>query len=132
MMIWNTAVRANDRFSEKIFDLLKEESRNADRVKSSQHAACVVYKKQILSVGWNRKKSHPMMSRFSYKEHQIYLHAEVDALIRAINQYGNEILKESDLYVLRTTKAGNVADSKPCSGCTDVINAFGIKNVYWS
>ena len=132
-MIWNTTVRANDRFSERIFDLLVQESRNADRVKSSFHAACVVNKKQILSIGLNRRKSHPLMSRFgSYRPNQIFLHAEVDAIVRTVNQYGNEILKESDIYVLRTTKAGNVAESRPCDGCMEVINAFGIKNIYWS
>lgn len=129
--IWNTSHQPN-RISESIFNVLIKESRKADRVKSSYHAAAIVHKGRILAIGLNRKKTHPLMARYNERPGQVFLHAEVDAIVRTINRYGDEILKESSLYVLRTTKGGVVAGSKPCSGCQSHIEHFGIPEVFWS
>lgn len=73
-----------------------------------------------------------MMARYQPNDKRIYLHAEMDAIIRTINNHGVEILKECDLHVIRLTKGNKLGMSKPCPGCQEAIKAFGIKNVYWS
>ena len=120
------------KLSDYVFNVLKDESRNADRVKSSYHAAAIVYKKRILSIGLNRRKTHPLMTKYNSRSGQIFLHSEVDAIIKTINLYGQDILKECSLYVLRTTKSGKIGYSKPCSSCQQHIDFYGIKKVFWS
>lgn len=129
-IVW--ATQSHDRIGDRVYDVLVRESRRADVVKSSYHAAAIVYRNQILSVGLNRRKTHPVMAKYQKNEKRIFLHAEVDALIRFVNRYGMELLPDCSLYVLRTTKTGRVADSKPCSGCMSMIQAFRVGNVYWT
>ena len=116
----------------KYFDLLHDVADAATLVRHSRHAACVVHKDRILSVGTAKYKSHPIMQRYQTVPEQIYLHAEVDAILRAANRFGTEILKDSSLHVLRLTKGGSVSLSKPCAVCERVINAFEVPHVHWS
>lgn len=115
----------------KIFNLLKEEALKSDFIKH-RHAACLIYKGKIISIGINRRKSHPLQKKFQTRPSRIYLHAEIDAIIKAINKHGTSILKDCELNVLRLTKAGKVGNSKPCLGCTKAIKAFGITKVNWT
>lgn len=121
-----------DRIGDRVYNFLKEKSRHADLVKSSYHASAIVYRNQILAYGLNRKKSHPVMVKYQRNEKKIYLHAEVDAITRFINRYGVNLLPECSLYVLRTTKSGIVASSKPCEGCMRMIEALNVGNIYWT
>ena len=114
----------------RIFSSLKEVAAPIIGVRRSKHSAAVVYKGKIVSVGFNQLKTHPMMEKFNRNEKAIYLHAEIDAIIRAINLFGPDFLSKCDLYVLRLTREGTVANSKPCSGCQKAIDAFGFRKVY--
>lgn len=115
------------------FDLLKDVAEDATLVRHSRHAACVVHKDRVLSVGTAKYKSHPIMQRYQTDTpERIYLHAEVDAIIRAANRYGTDVFRDSSLFVLRLTKGGSVSLSKPCDVCAKIISAFEIKNVHWS
>ena len=131
-MLWNTKKTFQSNAGDRIFEILIDQTEHSDIVKSSKHAAAIVHKNRILSLGNNRRKTHPMMAKFQKRADRIFLHAEVDAVIKTISRYGNEILADCDLYVLRVTKTGKVAGSKPCAGCQRMISAFDIKNVYWS
>lgn len=99
-------------------------------------AAGIVHKKRLISIGINSKKTHPLMGEPSYHEEQLYLHAEVDSILRAIRYFGgHEKLKECDLYVVRVKTMDNrfvEALAKPCCGCQDLINRMEIRNVYWT
>lgn len=121
-----------DRIGDRVYSVLVRESRKADVVKSSYHAAAIVYRNQILSIGVNKRKTHPAMARYQENVNRIYLHAEVDALIKFMNRYSVDLLPDCSLYVLRTTKSGRVADSKPCSGCMRMIDALQVGNTYWT
>lgn len=122
----------SSKIGDKVYDLLKVKSRSADVVKSSYHAAAVVYRNQILTVGISRRKTHPIMAKYQSNEKKVYLHAEVDALVRFINIYGVDLLSDCSLYVLRTTKSGRVAESKPCNGCMNMIQALNVGEVFWT
>jgi len=98
----------------------------------SKHAAALYYGRRLLSTGVNRYKTHPMMLAYSKHPDCVNLHAEIDCLVRAINRYGTEILKESILYVARTCQDGTAASSKPCEGCERAIRAFGIKTTHYT
>lgn len=117
---------------ERLDTILIEASAKSDLVRSSRHACAILYKGQILAVGNNKRKSHPMMLKFNKESPKIFLHAEVDAIIKILNHHGIEILKDCTLYVIRTTKNGKLASSEPCEICKGIIRSFKIPQVFWS
>jgi hypothetical protein len=60
------------------------------------------------------------------------MHAEISAYLK-IKHYKN-VAKKLDLFVIRITKGGNLAESRPCFHCMDVLSKskLNIKNVYYS
>ena len=127
MNYFNTTVK-----DDSIFDKLFDTAITVTDCAAHRHAAAIVYRKQILSIGKNQLKTHPMMLRYQTDETKIYLHAEIDAIIKTINMYGTDILKRCDIYVMRLTGGGNVGMSKPCRGCQKAIDAFKIRGVFWT
>lgn len=115
---------------EKILSLLKREAEFAFMVQTSRHAAAIVFKNKVIAVGRNGLKTHPIMKKFGRNKHSIYLHAEMDAIVRTINLYGVDILSRCSLYVLRINKEGKVRSSCPCYGCSKAIDFFKIPTVY--
>lgn len=87
---------------------------------------------ELISMGINHRKSHPLMRRFGKNKNAIYLHAEIDAIRKALNILDVRKLTKSVLYVCRVTKNKEVAMSKPCIGCQKAIVAFDIQGVYYS
>ena len=126
---------------EKVMDLLAVVAEGVDRNTTSSGArlaAAVVYKNQVITVGINRKKSHPFQARYSKNEDAIYLHAETDTIRAALRYLSEKQLSKSTLYVCRI-KHENGPDSpiiwglsKPCVGCQRAIATFDIKNVVYS
>ena len=86
----------------------------------------------IISVGLNSYiKSHPLQKFFAEKvgkPHNIYLHAEILALIRA------SISKEigDTLQVQRYNTIGHPEDAKPCPICVEAAIFFGIKKINYT
>jgi tRNA(Arg) A34 adenosine deaminase TadA len=119
-------------YESRIWDALEEEAKGSPRILTSRHAAALVYRKGVICVGTNKRKSHPIMQKFSHNPEKIYLHAEIDCIVRAINLFGVEILSRCDLYVLRLDRRNRRAMSKPCECCNRAIQAFGIRNVKWT
>ena len=119
-------------FSHRIFSTLSDVASSSPLIRHSRHACAITLKNNILGVGMARYKTHPLMAKYQDKSERVFLHAEIDAIVKVINKHGSEILKDSDMYILRLTKGGSLGMSKPCYGCQKAIDAFGIKNVYWS
>ena len=101
-------------------------------------AAAVVYKKYVIATGVNSYKTHPMMNGEGYREGQVFLHAEMDAIRNALKLIDADQLAQCDLYVVRVKRPGIHSKdwiyglAKPCKGCTKAIAGFGIRNVYYS
>lgn len=98
---------------------LEAASRRDERNSDYSLGACIAKSNKIVSVGWNRMKTHTR-SRHKYK----WLHAEMDAIIRA-----REDLKGSTMYVVRVRKNGTIGRSMPCKECMGWIHEVGIKKV---
>jgi tRNA(Arg) A34 adenosine deaminase TadA len=99
-------------------------------------ASCIVYKKDIVSFGFNAHKTHPFQAKFGANKESIYLHAEVSAIKNALREISVDDLSRSTLYVCRvkyeSCNKKNImfSLSKPCCGCERCIQTFGIKKVY--
>ena len=123
---------------DKYFDILQKIAEAVDPVSRARLAACLVYKNQIISIGTNKNKTHPIARRFSKHEEAIYLHAEVDSIKNALKNISVEELSACSMYVLRVKRPERKprewirGSAKPCIGCMKAIAQFDIKNVYYT
>jgi len=101
-------------------------------------AAGIVYRKHLIATGVNSYKSHPLMNKWGRNEDSIFLHAEVDAIKNALRLITQEQLTKCDMYIVRVKKE-NIRSrywtyglAKPCPGCTRAVEAFNLKNIYYT
>jgi deoxycytidylate deaminase len=120
----------------RIITILSKIAEAADHIGlRAKLAAAIVIKNEIVAIGLNRKKSHPFQVQFQANDKQIYLHAENDAINRALKYISRDEMKKSSLYIARVkfidnkTKQVIWAESKPCIGCQKAIKLYGISNV---
>jgi deoxycytidylate deaminase len=109
---------------------LELQRRCAESTFRSRHAAVIYRGKRVLVYGVNRNKTHPYCSYYGKNPEAIYLHAELDAIVKVLNSEGAKTLKGATIAVCRTTRDGRYADSRPCEGCQRAIEAFGLKVEY--
>lgn len=100
-------------------------------------ASAVVYKGKIISVGFNRRKSHPIQKKYGRNEESIFLHAEIDALVQATKILTRDEIKSSIIYVARRKHKENQNKevwglAKPCEGCLKGIKDFGIQKIIYT
>jgi len=119
----------------KYLPLLKTLAETADDHRS-RHAAAIIYRNRIISVGTNHLKTHPFQIKYRRRPDAIYLHAEVAAIKRAIRHLSEKELKRSTLVSVRVKYDHNMNPrfgmSKPCEGCQRAIAEFGIRYVYYT
>jgi deoxycytidylate deaminase len=84
----------------------------------------VIVKKNIISVGFNQQKSHPIYSIGI----NTTVHAEMGALIHA--QFDN--LSDSVIYVYREDRQGFPAIARPCEKCLQALKEKGVKKMVYS
>jgi deoxycytidylate deaminase len=95
---------------------------------AKQNVIALAYSKRgkLLSIGRNSYiKTHPMQARLAYKTgqpHKIYIHAELDALLKAREQ-------PHTLKVFRIGPKGDYLNVKPCPICQLAITEFGVKKI---
>lgn len=77
----------------------------------------------LLSMGVNRHKTHPIQAKF--KKERIFLHAEMDALTSCRGE-------PFHIYVVRVMADGTLGLAKPCEDCMSVLKRNKIKRIYWS
>ena len=95
--------------------------------------AVIVHKKEIISVGYNQRKSHPLQKhlnvyRFDEDDNcKHFLHAELSAILNS----RNADLSGASIYVYRANKEG-IQNCRPCEACMQAIKEKGIKTVYYT
>lgn len=102
-------------------------------------SAALVIKRDVISVGNNMMRSHPVQKQFGKNNQAIYLHAEINAICNSLNHISKDDLRKATLYVYRVKRESNTDLNKwvdgnacPCTGCTAAIHAFGINKVIYS
>lgn len=117
---------------QNFISILKKITQDIDCVGNQTLASCIVKKNKIISFGHNKNKTHPLQNKFTKHPEAIYLHAEIDAIKNALKRVSVEELVGSTLYIARTKKDGSEGLAKPCKGCTQAIESFGIKEVIYT
>lgn len=106
----------------RFFNLAKKLSYKSD-YHSHRLGAVIVRGGEVIGVGFNKRKTHPMShTRFNN------IHAELSAVLSA----GLEDLKGCAIYVYRETKQGQPAMARPCEHCMKLLKQLSISKVYYS
>lgn len=84
--------------------------------------ALIAKGKRLISVGWNKSKTHPK-STHPWK----HIHAEMSAIINS-----NTSLRGCTMYVARIGKDNQLRNAKPCKYCMELIHTTGIKEIIFT
>ena len=119
------------------FEKAKEASKRSDfkSVVSKHLGSAVFYKGELLSVGYNSEKTHPIQHKFNYIRYKDdsclpKIHAEVMALSKIRNL--DIDFSKVDVFVYRESADGDPALARPCKSCEALIREMGIKKVHYT
>lgn len=119
----------------KLKEVLASVALNSDHHRS-KHSALILYKNEIISVGFNRIKSHPFQKKYAKANEAIFLHAEISAIKQSLRRITLKELSKSTLYVARirlnNENKPHFMYSKPCDGCMRAIAEFDIRKVFYT
>lgn len=90
-----------------------------------KHGAVIVYRNEIIASGFNELCDY-MNSNYS-------IHAEVSAISKLF--HNKKILELCDIYIVRVASSrfdNCLKNSKPCKNCTNFINKYNLRNIYYS
>ena len=99
-----------------------------------QHVGCVaVYQGQIIGLGCNCNKTHPVQKKYNRYRKDLMLpklHAEISCL----NQIKHLDINFSKvkLYIYRIRKDQPFGMARPCPSCMAAIKDLGIRDVYYT
>lgn len=120
----------------KFTELLARVAEDVAPVFRARIAAGIVIKNELISIGTNQVKTHPLQAKFAKHYQAIHIHAEIDAIAKAVKKIDPKRLANATLYVTRVKqdREGNPVYglAKPCQGCTRAIASFGLKRVVWT
>jgi deoxycytidylate deaminase len=117
----------------KLFNIAKALALTSEHEKA-HIGAVIVCGKDVVSVGVNGNKSHPLQKqynkyRFDDDRASHLLHAELDAIIRARPYIKNG---NASIYIYRVLRNGEIGMSKPCAGCERALNDYRIHNIFYT
>lgn len=116
----------------KYFDIALAVSKLSDYPRI-RIGAVIIKNGDVASVGFNRKKSHPIQKKYNvhrgcHDETRNYIHAEMSAIVKA----KNIDLTGSTIYISRNTVSGDIAMCRPCPACMKAIIDRGIKKIFYT
>lgn len=89
-----------------------------------QHSivAVIFDKRNPIAIGYNQyKKSHPLQFQASQHHQRIFLHAEIDAYIKASKKLDYSELMKCTMGIMRVRKDGSFGLARPCKDCMKFI-----------
>ena len=115
----------------KFFDKARQAAYISDYKKT--HIGCVaVYNGQIIGIGCNCNKTHPMQKIYNkYRKNSEYMLPKMHAEINCLNQlrYLDINFSKVKLYIYRIRKDIQYGLSRPCPSCMAAIKDLGIKDM---
>lgn len=103
---------------------------------TGRHVSFLLFRDRIVSIGINNPyKTHPMSLKYNFRgrddtdiRYDIGIHSELSAVIRL----GREDLQKHSLINVRINRENQIAMSKPCHGCLDMIKRLRIGKVLFT
>jgi hypothetical protein len=104
-----------------------------------RHFSFILYKRKIISIGMNCKKTHPinLLNPKFCKENglnvsdQKQICSELNSILK-LKRMTNIDTNKCILVNLRYDKNGNLALSKPCSSCENLLKYHNFKKIIWT
>ena len=121
----------------RYIDLLFKVAQDVLPVGNARMASALVINNNVVGLGKNSYKTHPLQAKYGKTEHSIHIHAEIDAIKNSLKRVGVDDLFKATLYISRVKKRNNNGNwvfglSAPCSGCMGAIYDFGISRIVYS
>ena len=85
--------------------------------------------KEVVATGFNKIVTKERRYRNGLKSYS--LHAEINAILKAVKRLRTTDLSNYNIVVVRKAKT-KLSNSKPCKHCMALIRETKIKNVYYS
>lgn len=121
--------------NKKILEGLAKIAETIPKIANVRIVSAIVLKNDIISIGHATLKTHPLQAKYSSNAHCIHLHAEINAIQRALRIISVEELEKTTIFICRIKiingKIG-FGYSKPCKGCMRAIEAFKISKVVYT
>ena len=108
-------------YLEKLINIAKPLCMNLDRKK--KHVSIIVSKGEIVSVGTNQFKTHPIAKAIGYRYSE--MHSELNALLKTDQR------KNLHLYNFRFNRFGEMRIARPCCLCMPWCKAL-FKSIHFS
>jgi deoxycytidylate deaminase len=101
---------------------------------NKKHVSLLVRKNNVLAIGVNQYKSHPLCALYGYVMQEI--HSELDAILKATRQDG-KVPRRTTLINMRlstrsTLRRPVLRMAKPCDCCMKLIMASDIWRCYYT
>lgn len=96
---------------EKYSKLAWEATKHLQPVRNHCHASIILRDDKLVSLGLNRRKTHPLANVYGYRNNE--LHSELDALIRVPRHQRDGLV----LLNFRFSPKGDLRMSRPCPLC---------------
>lgn len=93
-----------------------------------KHFTFICRRNRVVSVGWNSKKTDPAAAKYKYFGGS--RHSELHAIFNF--PYGRDELHRYTFYNVRINNLNEVALSKPCHICQDVLKLFGVSELLYT
>ena len=125
---------------ERGFKLAKNASKFSDC--KTKIGAVLIYKNKVISVGYNTTKSNPIQKmyniyrntnerKYDVEKRNNGVHAEIMTLQHATRSFKGDLNKCS-IFVYSEKKDGSTRLTKPCMGCSKMLEELGVKNIYYT
>lgn len=118
----------------RLFDVARSVAATSTHYLTSV-GAVIVDGKDIVSVGVNGRKSHPLQAKYNSQRFvddtaDHLLHAELDAIIKAGAL--RKRLSRPSIYIYRLLRTGATSKARPCKGCMRAVKDSGITELYYT
>ena len=103
------------------------------------HVTFAIYRGKLMSIGINNTKTHPIIKKLNYCSNDgedlrniARTHSELNCVLKLKNKFPSIYLDDIIFVNIRLDRMGNVRYSKPCNGCTHLMEQVGYKKIYYS
>ena len=123
------------------FDKIKEIAFAFDRdlfPGKSLHLSFLIYKKRIISIGQNSKKTHPInlknkkITKDGIDISSFRGSCSEWSAINKLKNLTNIPAEKCSLINIRVNKQNEIRNAKPCYGCLSLLAFFNISKVYYT
>jgi len=117
----------------RIIQISYELSEKIGRKKRNKHFSFILSKNKILAIGINNSKTHPLNLKYNYVNRKknkisemIGTHSEMNAVLKLKKSCEGLVMVNT-----RINKKNELAYSKPCNGCLDLIKKLKFDQVFY-